>query len=94
MELTDLSGEILFIPDIKKIDDLSVGCEEEGHPLAAPVSRSIKSASGVAFCLLQDILRPYGNLFRLDDAEEFSFHKEGIVGRTIRGGIFFDGVAV
>ena len=86
MELSDLPGKILLIPHIEKIDDLSIGCVEEGHPMAVPVSRSVKSTSGVPFCLLQDILRPYGNFLRLDDAEEFPFYKEGVIGRAFAVG--------
>jgi hypothetical protein len=94
VKLTDPAGNDLLTAYIDEVDDLTVGRIEERYPAAMPVPRTVGSAPRIAFGLLQDIGRSDFYFRGFDDAEELPFHKEGIVGRSAFGRVFFDGVAI
>ena len=75
-------------------DDFTICRIKEGNPVTIPVSRPVKSAFCVAFCLFQNILRANTYFFSFDDSQELTFYEKGIVCRAVGGGVFFDGMMI
>lgn len=81
VEGAELAGNGLFSSDVEKPDHLAVGGVKEGDPVAVPVAGAVKGAAGIAFGLLEDVLRVHGEFLGFQDPEEPAVASRGAGGR-------------
>ena len=88
MEVGESPGSAVLRTHIHEVHHLAVRRVQERHAIAAPVPCcTVPDAPGIAFGLLQDVLRAYGYFLRFDDAQELSLNEQGIISGAIVGGI-------
>ena len=73
-------------------DEFAVGGIEERNPQAVPIARAIRRTCCIAFGLFEDVLRIDRDFLGFNDAEQDTVHEQGLVRRTILGGILDDSV--
>ena len=88
MKVGNLAGTIQRLADVLVPDDFAVCRVEKRDSIAPIVERVVCRSSRIPLGLCEDVLRPQGQSFCLNDPENLFVYAESVVSRAIFGRIF------